>query len=409
MTAGQFSADRAYWWDGAEWRQVSPDKAYFWSGNAWVAIPVKASASTSSATTGAVSSLSLWSILFGILLLPITGLIYISRRGWSAKVRWGVAGAWVLAWMVVLASMGSAASAPPSKVVSSSSSSSSSTRGPLYEATLPTHRPSPSVMASPTLDPDAAVGATAPPTTTSFPPISGQVCGDPTAHVYSPDRLKLLAACVTVTGTVAVIRVEADGDLHLLLKLDAGQEKYLNAKNISAELGDLVLEPVCVRTPTQTDAISACAGYQNPLAIPAVGTHVAVTGPWVLDQDHGWQEIHPVFAFNGVGAPPTTAPTAAPTPVPTVAPTAAPPPAPQPPPVTNLCGAPSNPWNYNFCGGNLITSPASGFCGYFSCISSFATGTGYVVQCGDGKFSKSGGHTGVCSQHGGFLKNLYSP
>ena len=235
-----------------------------------------------------------------------------------------------------------------------------------------------------------------PATTASLPAASGATCGDPHAHVYSPDRLQLLAACVTVTGTVDVIRTESDGDLHVLLRLDAGQEKYINTKNASAENGDLVLEPVCVNTPSQVDAVSACAGYKNPLPIPAVGTHVSVTGAWVLDLDHGWMEIHPVAAFDGVAAP---SPAASPSPSPP--PTSA--------PVANLCGAPTNPWNYNFCGGSLITSPAPDFCSYFNCISSFANGTGYVVQCVDGAFSKSGGHTGVCSQHGGFKRNLYSP
>ena len=173
-------------------------------------------------------------------------------------------------------------------------------------------------------DPEADPGAPIPATTASLPPAAGQACGDPHAHVYSPDRLELLAACVTITGTVAVIRTEKDGDLHLLLQLDPGEGKYLNAKNVSGEMGDLVLEPVCVHTPTQTDAIPACAGYQNPLSIPVVGSHISVTGPWVLDLDHGWQEIHPVFAFNGVGAPATPTPiqataTAAPAPAPPAA------------------------------------------------------------------------------------------
>ena len=248
------------------------------------------------------------------------------------------------------------------------------------------------------------------PTSANQPALSAS-CGDPHAHVYSPDRLQLLAPCVTVTGVVDAVRSERDGDYHVLLRLDPGEEKYLNAKNAS-ELGDLVLEPVCEVTVTQADAIAACAGYSNPLRVPPVGSRISVTGPWVLDRDHGWQEIHPVFAFNEVGAPstapPATAtPTAAPPPPPpaTPVPTAAPPPA----PAVNLCGAPANPWNYNLCGGNLITSPASGICGYFSCIASFWNGTGYVVQCADGTYSKSGGHIGVCSYHGGFARNLYSP
>jgi len=162
----------------------------------------------------------------------------------------------------------------------------------------------------------------------SIPAVSGTItCGDPTAHVYNPARLHLLAACVTVTGTVEFIRVENDGDLHILLRLDAGEEKYVNAKNVSLEHGDLVLEPVCTHGVTQTDAIAACAGYVNPLPIPAVGSHVAATGPWVLDADHGWLEIHPVASFNAVGAPPPPS-----TPTPTARPTAAPTTVPPPPP-----------------------------------------------------------------------------
>lgn len=253
---------------------------------------------------------------------------------------------------------------------------------------------SPSTESSPT---NSEVQVTASPsTTTHLPTPAGAKCGNPDAHVYNPDRLQLLAACVTVTGTVAVIRSESDGDLHVLLRLDSSESKYINAKNISAQDDDLVLEPVCVDTPTQADAMPACAGYQNPIAIPAVGTHTAATGAWVLDLDHGWMELHPVFAFSAVGTsqpPPSAAPKA--------------PAAPSPAPV-NLCGAPANPWNYTFCSGRLITAPPSAFCSYFTCISSFWKGTGYVVQCSDGAFSKSGGHTGVCSTHGGFKRNLYS-
>ncbi|HKA50665.1 MAG TPA: hypothetical protein VKK19_13835 [Candidatus Dormibacteraeota bacterium] len=45
--------------------------------------------------------------------------------------------------------------------------------------------------------------------------------------------------------------------------LAASQIRRRNA----AEGGDLVLEPVCVHQVTQPDAVSACAGYHNPLAI----------------------------------------------------------------------------------------------------------------------------------------------
>jgi len=86
-----------------------------------------------------------------------------------------------------------------------------------------------------------------------------------------------------------------------------------------------------------------------------------------------------------------------------------------PVPAASTCGAPANPWGYNFCGrGGTITSPPSNFCSYFPCIgtdsanTSFWNGTGYVVECGDGDFSKSGGHSGACSSHSGEKQELYS-
>jgi hypothetical protein len=162
-------------------------------------------------------------------------------------------------------------------------------------------------------------------------------CGSPTAHVYSPDRLQLLAACTRVTGTIDTIRAEPDGDLHVLLKLDAGQEHYINAKNVSGERGDLVLEPVCEKPVTQPDAIAACSGYVNSTVVPPAGTHTAVTGAWVLDKDHGWLEIHPVASFTpDVAVSPTPSSTAAPTPTPAPVTTPTSVPAPAPPPPASL-------------------------------------------------------------------------
>jgi len=106
----------------------------------------------------------------------------------------------------------------------------------------------------------------------------------------------------------------------------------------------------------------------------------------------------------------TPAPTVAPTVVParTLAPTAVPPTA-KPVPTTNTCGAATNPWGYTFCGGSTISSPPSNFCSYFNCIASFWNGVGYVEQCVDATFSKSGGRSGSCSSHGGNSRPLYGP
>jgi hypothetical protein len=114
----------------------------------------------------------------------------------------------------------------------------------------------------------------------------------------------------------------------------------------------------------------------------------------------------------------TPAPTAKPVAVPvapkaTVRPTQKPPPPPPPPPPFNYCGAPANPWHYNFCGGSVIYSPPSSLCSYFDCIASFwhedIPNDGYVAQCADSTFSLSGGEAGgVCSYHGGPRRPLYA-
>lgn len=67
-----------------------------------------------------------------------------------------------------------------------------------------------------------------------------------------------------------------------------------------------------------------------------------------------------------------------------------------------------NSWGYDFNPGNLIYNPDPGFCAIFPCIANFPNGAGYVVECADGNFSKSGGRQGACSYHGDVKHTLYS-
>ncbi len=78
------------------------------------------------------------------------------------------------------------------------------------------------------------------------------------------------------------------------------------------------------------------------------------------------------------------------------------PPPPQPAPSANLCGAPPNPYGYNYCGrGVNVSNPPGDVCTYFTCIANFPNGKGYMEECRDGTISKSGGIQGSCSKHGG--------
>lgn len=124
---------------------------------------------------------------------------------------------------------------------------------------------------------------------------------DQNAYVYHPTRLEVLAGCVYVTGTVAAVRREADGDLHILVALDGRYTSLLRPANQGEELGDLVVEPVCVKSVSQADAVAICATDPDPLAppYPAVGESVWLEGRYVLDLDHGgWAELHPLYRWG---------------------------------------------------------------------------------------------------------------
>jgi hypothetical protein len=118
------------------------------------------------------------------------------------------------------------------------------------------------------------------------------------AHVYSPKRLQQVAPCMSVTGMIEESNVDEDGDQHFLLKLDPGQDNLLNKRNQKKKSGDIVLEVVCANPTTMKKPKAACAGYTNPIRIPAVGEHVKATGTYVIDSHNGWAEIHPVSTFS---------------------------------------------------------------------------------------------------------------
>ena len=123
---------------------------------------------------------------------------------------------------------------------------------------------------------------------------------DQDQYVYHPSRLAVQAACIRVSGTVEAIRREADGDLHILLALDPAYAHLLTSANQGVELGDLVVEPVCVRSVSQADAVAVCAADRDPMtALPAVGDRVWMEGRYVFDSDHGgWAELHPLYRWG---------------------------------------------------------------------------------------------------------------
>lgn len=154
-------------------------------------------------------------------------------------------------------------------------------------------------------------------------------------------------------------------------------------------VGMLCMCGVLVSSP-QSDS----AGRQAPAAGPA---GLSTSAPAVTQAPSPVQEASPTQA--PVIQPPTTKAPPVEAPRTKAAPTK--------PTTVNLCGAPANPWNYDFCGGSSrVTDPPSEFCLYFECIDNFWNGRGYVIQCNDNMFSKSGGIQGSCSYHQGNRRPL---
>jgi hypothetical protein len=118
-------------------------------------------------------------------------------------------------------------------------------------------------------------------------------------HVYNPTRLQVVDKCKSVTGVIESKRVEKDGDFHIRVKLDPQFSNLINSANIQNQFGDLVVEPICVNKVTQADAIAACQNFHQNISIPPIGSHVKITGSYVLDKEHGsWAEIHPVTSIT---------------------------------------------------------------------------------------------------------------
>ena len=113
-------------------------------------------------------------------------------------------------------------------------------------------------------------------------------------YVYNRKRLQVTDICKTVTGVIEESSTNEDGDHHMLLKLDAGQEELLTKTNRKKKQGYLVIEAVCANKTTLGKVGNTCNGYINKIQIPKLGEHVKVTGSLVVDTHNGWAEIHPI-------------------------------------------------------------------------------------------------------------------
>lgn len=161
----------------------------------------------------------------------------------------------------------------------------------------------------PVTPPAPITGTPLPLTPTPRPPEAIEcTVGDQLPYVYRPERLKVIQPCVRLLARIEAMRFEGDGDAHFFARLnDADAQHLLNVGN-DREKGDLVVEPVCVRTPTQADAVEPCRHDPDPFTLdrlPKVGACVWLEGQLIEDTQHfSWREIHPLGKFEpGQGCP----------------------------------------------------------------------------------------------------------
>ena len=117
--------------------------------------------------------------------------------------------------------------------------------------------------------------------------------GSPLAGVYHPQRLKVKSRCRVAVGTVEKIKPELyDGDIHIELRLDRGQEGLLSGGNARVG-GTLIVEII--------------PWDRARVLVPAEGERIEVAGPWVDDTAHGWNEIHPAWWISAGSIQPASA------------------------------------------------------------------------------------------------------
>jgi hypothetical protein len=74
-------------------------------------------------------------------------------------------------------------------------------------------------------------------------------------------------------------------------------------------------------------------------------------------------------------------------------------------------GVNNNPWGYDFNrqGDYIYDQNTTNFCKYFKCASDFWNNSrnGYIVECNDEDYTRTGGYASVCDGHGGEKQALY--
>jgi len=133
-------------------------------------------------------------------------------------------------------------------------------------------------------------------------------------HTYLNNRLPIYDSCVTMAATIVLLDpplLTGDGDYHIYTRPDPlytwmvtyrtpeYQARCLGTDSLLQFPGCLNVEEVCkgLIIDGGTDGAlihAACDGWTDTTYLPNAGEHVLITGPFVYDTVHCWNEIHPV-------------------------------------------------------------------------------------------------------------------
>jgi hypothetical protein len=107
--------------------------------------------------------------------------------------------------------------------------------------------------------------------------------------VWGSGRLEVLNPCQEASGTVLKAEHELDGDLDLYVDLDSDYDQLAGSEVELGFLhqwspGDVIVEFM----PRDGENLPA----------PSEGDHIDLTGAWVADKNHGYNEIHPVWSAS---------------------------------------------------------------------------------------------------------------
>ncbi|MFI7252548.1 hypothetical protein [Micromonospora chalcea] len=189
---------------------------------------------------------------------------------------------------------------------------------------------------------------------------------------------------------------------------------------VVAELDELIEEHAAERpqrppvlTPAQARVSALVPGGRRTVAVGAALALVVPAMPFESNpptRAGSERAVAATPAPTGTTAPPLVAPAVQVRPTTSPEPSRvrpAPPRGTPQPPVERRCGAPANPFGYDFCGGQRIRRPAAGVCDWFECVPGFWSDRGWLVQCRDGSISRTGGQRDVCAGHKGLRRTVW--